>query len=711
MPALQLLVPLLATMAAPELAPELVLTGERAEGRWVEVTPVSPGSPGRVFDVPDGAGSLRLEGAPGGAVMLCVGGREAATWCERAFLEPGGRVTAHGPAAGTRLTAKVRIGRAPAAGALVGVLPEPLAMRRPFGVPILREQGRFVKRISCNQEGRLSLLLAPGRYRLDITTDGGRNEQSEPFTVPDPRSVRPRQPPSPTPPTLDLGDVVLEEGLRVEVGVTDSAGLPIGAATVGAIQETPGGRLLHFETVADAQGRAVLTRVDARLPVNVVCAAPGYLRREQSFDVVPNAMPCLLLRTSTIQGRVLDSEESPLAGALVSIPGRSTSTRSDGSFQFESLSPGAYSLAVAAPGFRAVERTASIAAEEQLNLPPVSLEPAEDLVGVVREGSRGDPIEGATVTVRHPPGGGAATTDEEGRFHLRTGADLPVKLEISAAGFPATFAEPPAEVFGSGEPFVIDLFPGGRIQVAVWNEEEDSPCSGCAVNVTMPGGQSQSLITAGNGEALSPLLARGQYYVALERVESLGPVVRVSGGDDLRWATVEPGKTVRVEIGERMSRLAVLFTPSPSPEVTLLVEGLSQQSRISASADGSFLVRRRDGEALALSLQLPSGDWVRQVVIPGDLTESFVRLPLPQTRLAGRLLRDDLPVPSQVLLLVSEKDGAVSARFRTDGQGAFSISHLPPGPYRLLVDDRIVLRFHMASDLPADLGTVAIPSG
>ena len=105
-----------------------------------------------------------------------------------------------------------------------------------------------------------------------------------------------------------------EEGLKVEVSVADSSGLPLGRAKVGAIQETPSGHLLHFESLSDAQGRAVLARVDARLPVTVVCIAPGYLRREQSFDVVPNAVLCPLSRTSAIQGQVLDAEDRPLAG-------------------------------------------------------------------------------------------------------------------------------------------------------------------------------------------------------------------------------------------------------------------------------------------------------------------------------------------------------------------------------------------------------------
>lgn len=710
MSALLLFVPLLVTMAAPEPSPELFFSGERATGRWVEVTPVSPGAGGRVFEVPEGAGSLLLQDAPAGPVMLCVGGKEVATWCERSVLEPGGRVTIHAPVAGTRLTARVRIGRDPAAGALVGVLPEPLAMRRPFGVPILREHGRFVKRISCDQDGRFTALLAPGRYRLDITTEGGRNEQSEPFTVPAPGSVRPqRRQPARTPPVFDLGDVVLEEGLKVEVSVTDSSGVPLAKAKVGAIQEAPSGRLLHFESISDAQGRAVLARVDARLPVTVVCAAPGFLRREELFDAVPNAVSCPLSRTSAIQGRILDAEDRPLAGALVALPEPTASTCSDGRFSFEALNPGTYALTIAAPGFKAVERTVVLAAEERLTLPPVRLQAAEELLGRVKDGSTGDPVEGATVTVRHPPGGGATTTDEEGRFRLRTGADGPVQLEVGAEGYPVTSAEALPESFGSGEPLEIDLFPGGRVQVAVWNEEEGSPCSGCTVNVTMPGGRSHGLVTAFNGEALSSLLAPGQYYVALERVESLGPVVRVSGGDDLRWVAVEPGKTVRVEIGDKVAHLDVLFTPTPPPDWTLLVEGLSQQTRISPSPDGSFLVRRKEGEALSLSLQLPSGDWVRQAVLPADMAEPSVRLPLASTWVAGKLLREELPVASHVLLLVSEKDGAVAARLRTDEQGAFSVSHLPPGSYRLVVDDLTVQRFQVTPGMPSDLGTIGTP--
>jgi hypothetical protein len=686
---------------------EVRLTGEPATGRWVEVTPVSPGVPGKVFAVQDGAGAVGLEESPAGPVMLCTGGDDRATVCERVYLENGHPVTMAGPVSGVRVTGRIRIGRAPAAGARLGFLPDPLPLRRPFGIPLFRKEGRLVKRLTSDPDGRYSVLLAPGRYRLDITTEGGRTEQSESFLIPDPKSlVPPGKSLSQAPPVYDRGDLILEDGLRVEVSATDSAGAPLEGATVGAVQADAEGRFVEFQTLSDARGHAVLSRIDGSKPVSVVCQAAGRLRFEQRFEDVPDSVQCSLPRTPTLQGRVLDAEDHPVASALVALRTDSRSMLADkaGAFLFENLSPGEHTLTIAAPGFRAASREITLAPEERRAIPDIRLEPGELLKGKVVDGVRDEPVPGATVTVIEPPGGGSTVTDEEGGFRLTTGG--PVTLEVAADAYPSVFSQ--ADPDRQEEPLLIKVFPGGRIQVTVWDEETDAPCAGCPVDIVLPGGRSWALQTGASGEAASPLLAPGQYQVGLERIRSLGSAVQVQGGDDIRWATVEPERTARVDFGTKATSLQVIFSP-PVPEGwALRADSPSRRLLLQPGPDGSFQVRRKRGEDLSLTLQSLSGVQVWQAVVPGDREDAVLSLPLADTQVTGKLLDAEQPMAGEPILLAG-MDGSVAAQTRTAGDGAFLVPFLAPGRYHLVgggAQGRILRSFAVELQHPANLGEV-----
>ncbi len=702
---------LLVLVAGPSpalLAQDVRLTGEPAKGRWVEVTPVSPGVRGRVLEVQDGAGSVALQEGPAGPAMLCVGGDGHATVCERVFLEAGKPVTLAGPVSGVLVTGRIRIGRAPAAGARLGFLPDPLPLRRPFGMPLFRKDGRLVKRVTTDGAGGYSVLLAPGQYRLDITTEGGRTEQSEAFLVPDPRSlVPPGKVASKGPPVYDRGDLVLEDGLRVEVDVTDSAGAPLEGVTVGAVQDGEEGRLIEFQTLSDATGHAVLSRIDGSKPVSIVCQAAGRSRFVRRFENVPGSVLCPLARTPSLQGKVLDTEDRPLAGALVALRAdeRSSTTDKEGSFLFEELSPGAHTLTIAMPGFQPATREVTLEPEERRALPVVRLEPGDLLTGKVVDGVRDEPVAGVTVTVIDPPGAGSAATDENGVFQLTTGG--PVTLEVAASSYPSVFvqADPPLQ---EGEPLLIEVFPGGRIQVHVWDEEADAPCTGCPLNITLPGGRSWGLETGGTGEATSPLLAPGQYQVGLERIRSLGSAVHVQSGDETRWAEVRPDRTARVDFGAKTLPLEVVFSPPVPAGWALKVDSPSRRLLLQSGSDGSFQARRKRGEDLALALQSLSGVQVRQTEVPGASEETVLRLPLADTQVTGTLLKEGQPLAGE--LFVTGLDGAVAAQARTDDRGAFLIPFLAPGRYHLtLGGGRILRSFAVEPQHPAELGEIKVP--
>src|SRR5262249_18063485 len=137
-----------------------------------------------------------------------------------------------------------------------------------------------------------------------------------------------------------------------------------------------------------------------------------------------------------------------------------------------------------------------------------------------------------------PVGFPGTETDDEGAFTLKAGADEALSLEVEAAGYPVTPVPVSLEQQESAEPLSIELLPGGRIRVEVWDEEVDAPCAACLVDI-QGGARPEALTTTADGSALSPLLAPGTYYLSVEQARSLGSVVSVRGGNDNRTVRVD----------------------------------------------------------------------------------------------------------------------------------------------------------------------------
>lgn len=669
----------LALLAANQPGMELRLpaASARLPGLWVELTPVDSAAPGKLLLVKPGASSVTVEGDASGFALVCAGGEDLATRCERVVSEPGSLELA-GPTAGVQVTGRILVGREAAAGTKVSVVPQPLRLRRPFSLPLYRQGGKLIRSVACDEKGKFTFPhLAPGDYLLDIHLAGGRAVQSEPFTV------RLPQPPISS---FDLGDLVFGEGIRVEVLVTDSAGQPVKGAGVAINQEKSPAQSVVYEEWADERGRALLSGLDAALPTALACVARGYIRFQERLDPLPPLAQCVLRRFSHLSGTVLDPDDEPIGGATVSDlhSGAETQSDAEGAFSLFELTPGAYKLSVAAPGFEAVEREVALGDEESRKLPAIHLQRAETVVGRVVDAALREPIAGASVTVVEPRGGGATHTDEEGNFHLAIGAEGTVRLAVSAEGkgFPRRMAAVPAEPSTPEEPFEIELARGGWIHVAMWDEALDAPCAGCSATLALPGDRASGLTMDAQGEALSPVLTPGRYQVIREEVRSTGSMVTVSGGADLQWATVEPGRVAEVRFGTKRETIDVLFWPPPSAEWRLLTETASARHLLSADANGAFVVRRIPGEEVALSL-MSGSTRLSAGALAADLSEPVVRIKLPSTSVRGLLQTDESPVGGERLLLVSLADGRLAASTLTDSWGAFRVDHLPPGSYSL----------------------------
>lgn len=705
-------------LGAEPPASRLEVGGESSRPRWVAVT-WQGGGEGKLFDLPAGSKAAVLAGVPPGLVMICAGAEDLATVCERRVLEPGGMVPHPGPsAAGSRVFGRILLGRRPAASAEISLLPDPLPLRWPFSLPLERHEGKgpLVHRVTADAQGRFRIAhLAPGTYRLEMTLPGGRSERSDPITVLPPPPVRSGEASvAALQPVLDLGDLVLPEGLELTVSAVNRQGQPLAGVKVSVRQPQEGAGTLRFVGETDAQGISVLAGLDGARRGIVTCNRSGYELAVERFETFPGRVRCTLFRLAEISGRVVDSEDRPIQAHLTleGGDGGSTSAGKDGSFTLPELRPRSYRLVAAAPGFRAERRTVDLQPEERLALPPIRLLEADSFTGLVVDGASREPLAGAAVEVTDPPGGGTAVTDENGKFTLAIDQPGEIRLAVRTADYPkAFFPLPPAARAPEAAPTVLELWPGGRIHITIWNEETDKPCLGCSVNLQGPLREgSAPLVADARGEILTEPLSPGVYQLALETVASTSDGVQVSGGDYTRTATVRSGQVAAVRFGERRPMVEVELVPPPPAGTTLAGSSRAGLRAGSMGADGRFRIRKAPGETVALSLGTPGTSLtVYPAELPADFAGSYLRLGLARTSVSGTLVRAGAPLGRIPVALVSAADGKVAASGLAEATGAWSAAFVPPGAYALQVEGQGVAHFQIEEGTPLDLGAVEVP--
>lgn len=116
----------------------------------------------------------------------------------------------------------------------------------------------------------------------------------------------------------------------------------------------------------------------------------------------------------TVSGVVTDENGEPIEGATVSAAGESTTTGSNGAYDFE-VPVGAHDLTVSAFGYSDGSETVDVLADETTTVPDIELtELATGTISGVVTDSDGEPIEGATVSVQSVE----ITTDSNGAYEL-----------------------------------------------------------------------------------------------------------------------------------------------------------------------------------------------------------------------------------------------------------------------------------------------------
>lgn len=636
-----------------------------------------------------------------GPVMICAGAEEAATTCQRMVLASGVAVRLM-PGPGIGVTGRCILGEVPVAGASVGMFPRGLDVNRSFLIPLVRRGDTVVRHVVTGPDGRFSFpQIASGDYQLEIQAPGGRIQHPSSVSVP-PSSTsylgKERK-------ALDLGDILLEPGVDVEVRVTDGRGDPVQGAVLRAAQGERGPPT-YFKSSTGNDGRAVLSGFDASREVRITAQAAGYLLTEKFYSQPPPLAELELVAASSLVGRVLDMDGSPLVRAIISLKDRSISAGvgEDGSFVLHDLEPGVCVLRAVAAGYAIRDVSLLLTSGELTDLGSVVLDLGAQIQGVVRDSSTLRPIAGARVKATDPPGAFDLFTGEKGEFEVAESPSGSVAVTASAPGYVSLRTSLSAQ--GTQGALQIHLSRGGWIEAVAWDEEDDRPCVSCSVLVQGPS-EFQTITTDFSGSGRSDPLTPGVYHVSTQKARSMGSVVELRGGDRGRSVEVKENAVTRVELGQKPLKVRVRFIGLPRQGWTLVAKSLSRHDVVAPGGDGVFVIGKPRGEAVALDLSDGRVTQIHQTIIAADDPRSEVEIALPLGSISGVVHCREQAVSYAELDLLSA-NGLVRARTRTDESGSFLILFTPPDNYLLLRSGTLLRPFTLNGESSIDLGELTV---
>lgn len=471
------------------------------------------------------------------------------------FLQPGVRRSSTVPdlprvANGGEAPARVS-GEHPALGTIAGVVygldARPLAQ-----VPVALRGPRLRRLVFTDSLGRYSSGgLAPGGYTLSSSVDGAGTSVA--CSVEATQTTR-----------VDLQVVAVGPAVNLQGAIRDVLGGAVPAAEVWIDEEKPAQRIV---TRAADDGRFV-ARVRQGEHTLLVRAA-GYAPAFSLLTVTSNVAVDLVLHpAATIRGTVVDRGGLPVADARVYVDwfgADEVTSRSDGTFDIGSLSPGSYTVVAQHPtGWgraRGVRVGPSVSRGVRLEI-----EPTQSISGHVL-GPTGAPVPGATVRVVGTETSTAptATSGDDGSFKL---SDVPqgrMSVEACAVDFICNLS--PEHVVTGVDLTGINvlLTKGASIHVSVV-DSAGAPVAGADASIAL-----QSCTTRDDGtcvltnlrpqatrlRAQHPLSGRGEMDIVV-RVGTQQASVRLDTGATVRgvatWDDGGPAAGVQVVAGNVVGR-------------------------------------------------------------------------------------------------------------------------------------------------------------
>lgn len=292
--------------------------------------------------------------------------------------------------------------------------------------------------------------------------------------------------------------ITVEKGAVIEGVVVDENGEPLPLVSVQAFESWGSGSMwsmeeTRFQTLTDTDGRFSISGLSSnswsgfRVQATLEGYAPSLSKQiKPKSSKVSAPITLQLSRGGTIKGRVFDDTERPLAGAKVVLirkgiwgSGQGTNqkqvciTDASGRFAFGSLATATYSLHAVAPGFAktASAENPKIDGSEVLLNTDIELTRGFTVTGKVST-VNGDPIPGASVTIKARRSRGQGETDDAGIYVVRGVAEGPYTAEASCKGFVKVKEK---DVYASGGTIDLEMKRDGFIRGRVVDAANDEP--------------------------------------------------------------------------------------------------------------------------------------------------------------------------------------------------------------------------------------------
>lgn len=351
---------------------------------------------------------------------------------------------------------------------------------------------------------------------------------------------------------------------------------------------------------------------------------------------------------------------------------------------------GAYDVALAAPHYRPLHRTVTLA-ERDVDLGTLTLQRYPAVSGVIQTSS-GSPVAGALITDR---GSFSAKSNAVGSFAADVEGEWPSEIEVSFPGLAATMVTLPKTQTSIRLPPIV-MSKASRLAIAIAGATDD-------VDVDLAKESSsgrmtvlrQRHATVAEPRVLFDDIGKGDYLVMLR---GRGPLQRLiapvsvnefeSVSRDLRIQPV--AADIRARRGE---------APLPGAAVTAISEGNRWSSDMKTDAEGRIETEAWQPGHYAFAIVAHAD--APPVILEADLegtVGSTVVLELPDRSIQGRVVDadDGSPLPKAELQVESKNDdgtaGTQTVIARPDG--SFSMDDLRDGTYTL----NVVADTHIYSD-------------
>jgi large repetitive protein len=514
-----------------------------------------------------------------------------------------------------------------------------------------------------------------------------------------------------------ISKIVLGPAAAIAGTVRDTAGQPIVDAQVLAFSFQ--GQQVNAQS--DGQGRFRLGGLTPGSEVQLTANAPGYALLRKSVTPPQDALALVLRTDGVLSGRVEDAATrepvtdfsiapSPSLGRRGFVMSIGSSARTfhteDGTFTLPDVPPGKWTFTASSPGYQKADISGIEIGEGQTKEGVVfSLQKGAVLRGRVLDAGTGAPIAGATVSwsesgaAANPmaalglaPANGT-TTDGNGAFEIE--GLPPEKITVTASAPDYLDASQPVDPTRQEE-VDLSLGTGGSISGSV-TTSDGAAVPGANVSLEELGGASpfgggNSSVSDGSGGFEFDHLAAGAYRLTARSPSTSSAPQEI----ELTANERRSGVMLTLGAGTTVHGTVTGLAAGQLSGVRVIASGTGFSGSSAVDDSGSYVINGVPAGALRLTATvaaLAGRSVAKSIEVSDGTPEMTVDIDFPPaSTLSGHVTRSGRPLSGILVNVTPVTPGpnATSARGQTDDSGAYTVSGLSDGDYRVTLIGSLV---------------------